>query len=809
MRELVKLSRTRGGFDGKLDSGDQFGSALAAPGDLDGNGVPDLVIGAPGDDAGGLSRGALWIVLLESDGSVRDSRKLATGSGGLPDVLGTQEGFGATLATLGDLDGDGQSELAVGSVRQGGAPDEKLRILFLDASHAVRALTPITPGPGRALAGVGDRNGDGVPDLAADGAMLLLNADGSLLAQLGSPTACVSAAAPGDLNGDGNPELVTGFPFVDFRERDIGSIQIAEILPGGAIGPAVFTGDARNLPLPFAPRSSTSSSSDRYGAAIEPLGDLDDDGEPELAVGAPDDPDGFVGVTAGGGAVWIQYIDGVSGARVAKLSRTRGSLPLDIGDQFGLSLASPGDLDGDGAHELVVGAPGDDDARGSGGALYVLFLNRNGTLERFTKITDGVAGFFPGVTLYQLGRRLEALDDLDGDGHRELVVAAEPLASSNNPGLFVLFLDGNGAVHKLTRLDRTRTTGLGRIGTALAFLEPSAADPRRILACLGTFANGTSAVQFLELDEEGQILSASARSLIGPSELASAGDLDGNGTTDIAHLRPGRLGIDFQTPSLGLLDQQLFGTTGTTRALAALGDLTGDGLPDLALGLRTVGSDRVLLFSMDGLATIGFEERDSIDDELLENGRAIPRPHPGRTFVISSGGANLGAAIFDSTPGGPNDPSQDPDLLVDSGNVLMLQDSLTGTQTTPFVFDSPNDDRDGGNLALDFPRRIKALSLELIDQDTGLGHGTTVTLTDEFGRTRTYDVPPGFTEDCNVVGSGGIRTLRLDTLAPQPGYAATATAAQTLGFDDKKVVKLEVVLSGSGAIDDLLYDPYP
>jgi hypothetical protein len=177
--------------------------------------------------------------------------------------------------------------------------------------------------------------------------------------------------------------------------------------------------------------------------------------------------------------------------------------------------------------------------------------------------------------------------------------------------------------------------------------------------------------------------------------------------------------------------------------------------------------------------------------------------------VISSGGANLGAAIFDSTPGGPNAASQDPDLLVDTGNVLMLQDSLNGTQTVESIYDRPNDDRDGGFLVLEFPRLVRALSLELIDQDTGLGHGSTVKLTDAAGKTRTYDVPPGFTEDRNVTGLGGVRTLRLDTLAPQPGYTATATASEMPGFADAQVVKLEVTLSGSGAIDDLVYDPFP
>jgi len=127
----------------------------------------------------------------------------------------------------------------------------------------------------------------------------------------------------------------------------------------------------------------------------------------------------------------------------------------------------------------------------------------------------------------------------------------------------------------------------------------------------------------------------------------------------------------------------------------------------------------------------------------------------------------------------------------------------------PGIFDEPNDDRDGGLLAFDFPRPVRALSLELIDHDSGADGATTVVLLDEAGLRRTYDVPPGFTGDRTLDPLAGLRVLRLDTLAPQVGHAATATAAQLTGFDENRVVRIEVELGGSGALDDLTFDPYP
>jgi hypothetical protein len=109
-----EIARDTSGFTGALQPGDRFGSALVTLGDLDGDGVAELAVGAPGDDDGNRDRGALWILFPAQDGTVRQQRRVA-GSSDLGAALDNFDEFGSALATLGDLDGDGLRELAVGA----------------------------------------------------------------------------------------------------------------------------------------------------------------------------------------------------------------------------------------------------------------------------------------------------------------------------------------------------------------------------------------------------------------------------------------------------------------------------------------------------------------------------------------------------------------------------------------------------------------------------------------------------------------------------------------------------------------------
>ncbi len=180
-----KISDTEGGFTGILDDGDQFGNSVASLGDLDGDGVSDLVVGAYQDDDGGNGRGAAWVLFLNTDGTVKRHQKISDREGGFTGVLDDNDFFGLSLAPLGDLDGDGVGDLAVGAIGDddgaGNANGNRgaVWVLFLNPDGTVKSHQKISDTEGgftgtlddddwfgHSVGSLGDLDGDGVIDLA-------------------------------------------------------------------------------------------------------------------------------------------------------------------------------------------------------------------------------------------------------------------------------------------------------------------------------------------------------------------------------------------------------------------------------------------------------------------------------------------------------------------------------------------------------------------------------------------------------------------------------------------------------------------
>jgi hypothetical protein len=202
--------------------------------------------------------------------------------------------------------------------------------------------------------------------------------------------------------------------------------------------------------------------------------------------------------------------------------------------------------------------------------------------------------------------------------------------------------------------------------------------------------------------------------------------------------------------------------------------------------------------------TVDFSTEDDGITPLGNGQKLTSPPEFGVFFNIASSGANAGAAIFNTNIAGPNNPSQDRDLLVNRGNALILQNSQVPGMTGDF-FNTPNDDQDGGNLIFNFINPVTPQSVVLIDIDAGNNQASTVTLKDSSNRTRTYTVPSRWTEDILVDGGAGWRTLDLTVLTNQPGFMSTATASQQSGFDATQVIQIVVHLGSSGAVDDLSF----
>jgi hypothetical protein len=176
-KAFQKISSTQGGFTGRLESYHLFGFGLAAMGDLDGDGHPDLAVGAPHDHDGNPFSGAVWLLFLRADGTVKGHRKISNRAGNLLAELEADGHFGNALAAMGDVNGDGTTDLAVAQYT--GEDAGAVWIVFLDHDSTVRGQQKIsrTQGGftgdllrpewfGRAVAGIGDLDGDGLGDLA-------------------------------------------------------------------------------------------------------------------------------------------------------------------------------------------------------------------------------------------------------------------------------------------------------------------------------------------------------------------------------------------------------------------------------------------------------------------------------------------------------------------------------------------------------------------------------------------------------------------------------------------------------------------
>ena len=128
-----------------LSDSDSFGFSVVNLGDLNGDGVADIAVGALGDE-GGSFHGALHIIFMNTDGSVDSIVKINSSTPNGPTLLGVDQ-FGIDVANIGDINGDGVTDIAVGAYGddEGGSGRGTPHILFLEPTPAPVASTPSTP----------------------------------------------------------------------------------------------------------------------------------------------------------------------------------------------------------------------------------------------------------------------------------------------------------------------------------------------------------------------------------------------------------------------------------------------------------------------------------------------------------------------------------------------------------------------------------------------------------------------------------------------------------------------------------------
>lgn len=242
-------------FTGEV-SGDHFGNAVADAGDVNGDDVADLIIGAPYHDALGLSTGRAYVF------SGLDLSLLRRMTG-----IIKWEYFGSAVAGIGDMDGDGYDDVAVGAPYYGNIgpyiESDKGRVqihsgLTGSLLREHRGATDTTR-LGMSVAGVGDVNGDGRDDYAVgipgeSRVLLYSGADGAVLnssrGTAGGEEYGIDVAAQGDLNDDGINDLIVGAPWNDEYGSNSGSAYVYYL---GDVDGDIFTAGCDNCPATYNP----------------------------------------------------------------------------------------------------------------------------------------------------------------------------------------------------------------------------------------------------------------------------------------------------------------------------------------------------------------------------------------------------------------------------------------------------------------------------------------------------------------------------------------------------------------------------
>ena len=464
----------------RIDRNQRLGTSVSNAGDINGDGIDDLIIGAPFPDANSFSVGESYVVFGSSDFEATLDLSNLTGDNGFvfqEDDRG--DNLGTSVSSAGDINGDGIDDIIIGAPDVNSASNNVSAgasyVVFGSSDfEATLSSSSLNGSNGFALQGIdsfddsgtsvsraGDINGDGIDDIIigaprADGAgesyvvfgkdvdtegnfeatFDLSNLDGSngftLQGVDSSGNSGFSVSSAGDVNGDGIDDLIIGDPSADPNNNNFaGESYVVFGKDVDTEGDFEATFNLSNLDGSNGFALQGIDSFDNSGFSVSGAGDINGDGIDDLIIGAPD-------ADGGAGESYVVFGKDVANQgdfeATFDLSNLNGNNGFvfqgeDSGDQSGFSVSRAGDINGDGIDDLIIGAPSADPNNNNAGESYVVFgkdVANQGNFEATFDRSDlnGSNGFIiNGVGSFIFsGRSVSGAGDVNGDGIDDIII---------------------------------------------------------------------------------------------------------------------------------------------------------------------------------------------------------------------------------------------------------------------------------------------------------------------------------------------------------------------------------------------------
>jgi hypothetical protein len=494
--------------EGDQDGAD-FGFSVATAGDVNGDGYSDVVIGAYLYDNGETDEGRAFVYLGSASG-------LPTTPAWTAESNQVGSWFGYSVASAGDVDGDGFGDVIVGSpLYDNGTDNEGRAFVYLGSASGLSATSAWTvetnqfhADVGYSVASAGDVNGDGFGDVIV-GAPDYDNGEtdeGRAFVYLGSASGLAtspawtaesdqagalfgtSVATAGDVNGDGFSDVIVDARLFDNGETDEGRTF-------------VYLGSASGLSATPAWTTESNQTTVVLGMSSAGAGDVNGDGFSDVIVGFRFYANG----QSNEGRAYV-YLGSASGLSTTPAWTAESDQNTAF---FGTSVATAGDVNGDGFSDVIVGADTYDNGQTNEGRAYLYLGSASGlaTTPAWTAESDQASARF--------GVQVATAGDVNGDGFSDVLVGAYTYDNGNTDEgrASVYYGNAGGGLDRAPRQARADGSAplylLGRSDSQTAFRlkalgrTPGGRDRVHLqweVKPLGTALNGTGLQQGSALD---------------------------------------------------------------------------------------------------------------------------------------------------------------------------------------------------------------------------------------------------------------------------------------------------------------------